>query len=296
MYKQFPFYGHHYSSKALKDMSTQNQDKQLDVGQATEQPAEKTSTGSKQTGIIAVLSAVGVLALKFLKPLLIGFKALKFGVFLKTGLTMVLCMWAYAMAWGWQFAVAFVILLFVHEMGHVYALRQFGIRSSVPIFIPFVGAFIAMKEMPENVEIEAWTGIAGPIVGTGGATLCWSAGLYTGNPFWFAVAYTGFFLNLFNMVPVRPLDGGRTVAAISPKLWIIGFVTILILLIRSFNPILLLILFLAGKNVYDLWKNRNREQQEYYEVSLKAKIQLSVCYFGLLAFLAFGMSQTQVNI
>jgi Zn-dependent protease len=209
---------------------------------------------------------------------------------------MILCMWAYALAWGWQFAVAFVLLIFVHEMGHVYALRQFGIRSSVPVFIPFVGAFIAMKEMPPNVEVEAWTGIAGPLVGTGGATLCWSAGLYTGNPFWFAVAYTGFFLNLFNMIPVRPLDGGRTVAAISPKLWIVGFIVVLFLIIRSFNPILLLILFLAGRNVYDLWKKRNMEQQEYYEVSLKGKVQLSLCYFGLLAFLGFGMSLTQVSV
>jgi len=277
-------------------MNMQEEVKQPESDHGVVQTTESAKTGSKRTGVLAVLTTVGLVALKFLKPLLIGIKALKFGAFLKTGITMVLCMWAYAMAWGWQFAAAFVILIFIHEMGHVYALRQFGIRSSVPVFIPFVGAFIAMKEMPKNVEIEAWTGIAGPLVGTGGATLCWSAGLYTGNPFWFAVAYSGFFLNLFNMLPVRPLDGGRTVAAISPKLWIVGFIIILVLLLRSFNPILLIILFLAGKNVYDLWKFRNMEQQDYYEVSAKSKIQLSLCYFGLLAFLALGMSQTQVSI
>jgi hypothetical protein len=71
---------------------------------------------------------------------------------------------------------------------------------------------------------------------------------------------------------------------------------ILFLIIRSFNPILLLILFLAGRNVYDLWKKRNMEQQEYYEMSLKGKVQLSLCYFGLLAFLGFGMSLTQVSV
>jgi Zn-dependent protease len=277
-------------------MDIQEQKQQPEQGQVPEQLTETKATGSKLSGIITVLVAVGVIGLKFFKTLLIGFKAFKLAAILKTGLTMILCMWAYALAWGWQFAVAFVLLIFVHEMGHVYALRQFGIRSSVPVFIPFVGAFIAMKEMPPNVEIEAWTGIAGPLVGTGGATLCWSAGLYTGNPFWFAVAYSGFFLNLFNMIPVRPLDGGRTVAAISPKLWIVGFIVILFLIIRSFNPILLLILFLAGRNVYDLWKKRNMEQQEYYEVSLKGKVQLSLCYFGLLAFLGFGMSLTQVSV
>jgi Zn-dependent protease len=277
-------------------MNSSDKQEQQETELTATESAEKTSTGSKQTGVIAILVAVGVFFLKFIKPLFIGLKAFKVLPLLKTGMTMVLCMWAYAMLWGWQFAIAFVILIFIHEMGHVYALKQFGIISSVPMFIPFVGAFIAMKEMPPNVEIEAWTGIAGPLVGTGGATLCWSAGLYTGNPFWYAVAYSGFFLNLFNMLPVRPLDGGRTVAAISPKLWVVGFILILILLIRNFNPILLLILFLAGKNVYDLWKNRNMEQQEYFVVGKKAKIQLSLCYFGLLAFLTFGMSQTQVSV
>lgn len=277
-------------------MSIQQQQPQPEVNQQPAQLTEQPTTGSKKrSGFMAVLAAAAVVILKFLKPLLVGLKLLKFGAVLKTGLTMVLCMWAYAMAWGWQFAVAFVLLLFVHEMGHVYALRQFGIRASVPVFIPFVGAFVALKEMPPNVEIEAWTGIAGPLVGTAGATLCWSAGLYTGNPFWYAVAYSGFFLNLFNMVPVRPLDGGRTVAAISPKLWIAGFVVVLVMIIRSFNPILLIILFLAGRNVYDLWKKRNLQQEDYFQVSRKGKLQLTCCYFGLLAFLALGMSLTQVS-
>lgn len=278
-------------------MSFEVQDQQLqNVEQETDQPVENEEHGPKRTGILAALGIGGAIVLKFLKPLLIGFKALKAGAILKTSLTMILCIWAYALAWGWQFAIAFVLLIFVHEMGHVYALRQFGVPSSVPVFIPFVGAFIAMKEMPENAEIEAWTGISGPLVGTAGATLCWSAGLYTGNPFWYAVAYTGFFLNLFNLIPIRPLDGGRTVAAISPKLWIVGFFLVLVMIIRSFNPILLLILFLAGRNVYDLWKQRNQEVTRYYDVSRKAKIQLTFCYFGLLIFLAVGMSLVRVSV
>jgi len=250
---------------------------------------------TKRSGIMAGLAVAGTLFLKFLKPLLIGLKALKAGAILKTGLTMVLSMWAYAMAWGWAYGAAFVLLIFVHEMGHVYALKHFGIRASVPIFIPFVGAFVAMKEMPKNARIEAWTGIAGPIVGTGGAMLCWSAALYTGSSFWMAVAYTGFFLNLFNLIPISPLDGGRTVAAISPKLWIFGFIGLLFMFFRSFNPILFFILLPAGRNVYELWRNRNEAQKEYYEVDRKTKIQISLLYFGLLAFLAFAMSLTHVK-
>jgi Zn-dependent protease len=255
----------------------------------------ESSAKAKRSGIMAALAIGGVFLLKFLKPLLIAVKALKAGAILKTGLTMVLSMWAYALAWGWAYAAAFVLLIFVHEMGHVYALKEFGIRSSVPIFIPFVGAFIAMKEMPKNVRIEAWTGIAGPLVGTGGSMLCWSVALYTGSSFWMAVAYTGFFLNLFNLIPISPLDGGRVVAAISPKLWVLGFIGILVLFFHSFNPILLLILLLAGRNVYNLWKRKDEEQKEYYEVEGKAKVQITLLYFGLLAFLAIAMPLTHVK-
>jgi Zn-dependent protease len=254
-----------------------------------------SSGNAKRSGIMAALAVAGTLALKFKGALLLVLKALKAGAVVKTGLTMVLSMWAYALTWGWAYAAAFVLLIFVHEMGHVYALKQFGIRSSVPIFIPFVGAFVAMKEMPKNVRIEAWTGIAGPIVGTAGAMLCWSAALYTGSPFWMAVAYTGFFLNLFNLIPLTPLDGGRTVAAISPKLWIIGFIGILVLFLQSFNPLLLIILLLAGRTVFTLWKKKGEKERQYYDVDMRTKVRISLAYFGLLAFLPVAMSLTHVR-
>lgn len=103
------------------------------------------------------------------------------------------------------------------------------------------------------------------------------------------------FLNLFNLIPISPLDGGRTVAAISPKLWIVGFIGILFMFFRSFNPILLIILFPAGRNVYELWKNRNERMDEYYEVDRKTRLQISLIYFGLLVFLAVAMSLTHVK-
>lgn len=249
----------------------------------------------KRSGILAIIAAAGMFLLKLLKPLLVGLKFLKAGAILKTGLTMILSLGAYAMAWGWAYAAVFVVLVFVHEMGHVYALREFGVRAGAPVFIPFVGAFVALKEMPKNVRVEAWTAIAGPIVGTAGAMLCWSAALYTGSSFWMAAAYAGFFLNLFNLIPISPLDGGRTVAAISPKLWILGFIGILVMFFRSHNPILLFILFPAGQNVYGLWKNRNESQAEYYEVDRKTKVQISMVYFGLLVFLTIAMSLTHVS-
>jgi len=259
----------------------------------------------KRTGIMAVLAAIGAILLKFkgllvllltkLKPLLMALKFMKAGVVLKTGLSMIVSMWAYALAWGWVFAAGFVLLLFVHEMGHAVALRHFGIKTGAPIFIPFVGAFIAMKEMPKDARMEAWTGIAGPLLGTVGALFCWAVAMNTGSDLWRALAYTGFFLNLFNLIPLSPLDGGRTVAAISPKLWIIGFIGVLLLFLRSFNPLLLLILIPAGKNVAMLWKKKDEKHEQYYGVDLKTKIQMSLLYFGLIGFLVMAMALTHVK-
>jgi len=249
----------------------------------------------KRSGIFAALAIAGTVALKFLKPLLIGLKFFKLGAVLKTGLTMIISMWAYALAWGWAYAAVFVLLIFVHEMGHAVALRKFGVKAGAPVFIPFVGAFIAMKEMPKDVRVEAWTALAGPLVGTGAAIACCIVALATRSTFWMAAAYSGFFLNLFNLIPLSPLDGGRVVAAISPKLWIFGFIGVLFLFLRSWNPLLFLILIPAGRNVYNLWKQKDAAQADYYAVDRKTKIRIALLYFGLLAFLPLAMALTHVK-
>lgn len=237
-----------------------------------------------------------VFALTKLKTLFMALSFLKFGAALKMGLSMIVCIWAYALNWGWAFAAGFVVLIFIHEMGHAIALRYFGIKSGVPLFIPFLGAFIAMKELPRNVKVEAWTGIAGPLLGTAGAVACWGVALYTGNMFWYALAYTGFFLNIFNLMPISPLDGGRTVAAISPRIWIFGFVGILLLFLQSFNPILLFILFISGGKALAQWRKKEPGDEQYYRVSLFTKIAISGVYFGLIGFLAVGMSLTHFTV
>jgi Zn-dependent protease len=192
-------------------------------------------------------------AKKFLAPvgvgLLVGFKflaKLKFLLpVLKTGGTMLLSIGAYALAWGWQFAVGFVLLIFVHECGHLVAARQCGLKVGAPVFIPFMGALIALKEAPRNAWIEAQVGIGGPLLGTLGAAGCEIIHLATGNPMFRALAYTGFFLNLFNLAPIGFLDGGRIVTALSPWLWLVGFAVLTGMLITHFNFLLLLILLLS---------------------------------------------------
>ena len=279
-------------------------------GRALPPPTRVKSEKAKRSKLYAAIVFIVGLALKFkwvlvfaltkVKALFMALSFLKFGALLKTGLSMIVCIWAYALNWGWAFAAGFVLLIFVHEMGHAIALRYFGIKSGVPVFIPFVGAFIAMKELPNNVRIEAWTGIAGPLLGTAGAVLCWGVALYTGNMFWYALAYTGFFLNIFNLIPISPLDGGRTVAAISPRIWIFGFIGILLLFLQSFNPILLFILLISGGKALSQWRKKEAMDEEgyeeYYRVSPLTKIAISGVYFGLIGFLAVGMSLTHFTV
>ena len=130
---------------------------------------------------------------------------------------------AYALIWGCPFAVGFVALLFVHEMGHYIQLRREGVRPSGMVFIPFLGAAVGTSSLGGNALAEARVGLAGPILGSLACACPAAIGLATGEEFWRALAFTGFFLNLFNLVPSLPLDGGRAMAAMAPWMWFVGF-------------------------------------------------------------------------
>ena len=229
--------------------------------------------------------------------LIIKFAAkLKFALpFLKTGLTMILSIGAYALMWPWQFAVGFVLLIFVHECGHLIAARQCGLKVGAPVFIPFMGAIIALKDAPPNARIEAEVGIGGPLLGALGAAVCEIIFLATGNPLYRALAYLGFFLNLFNLAPVGFLDGGRIVTALSPWLWIVGFLIMLVLTITHFNFILLLILVMSLPRLFSLFREKTEEEKRYFEVTPTQRFFVALAYFGLIAFLVFGMKLTHIE-
>ena len=150
------------------------------------------------------------------------FVAGKMGKLLMTGGTMIISMFAYSLVFGWKYAVGFVLLIFFHEMGHFIAARQRGLDVGAPTFIPFVGAWIQLKEMPHDVHTEAYIGFAGPLVGTLAAMVCYLIARETDSQLMLALAYSGFMINLFNLIPISPLDGGRITAIISPKVWLFG--------------------------------------------------------------------------
>lgn len=250
--------------------------------EAQQAPVESRShTGEKAAGIGAVLLAIFA---KFKTALLFLAKF----KFLVSGLTLVASIWTWSWVFGWPFATGFVLLIFVHEMGHVLSLRSKGIAASVPIFVPFVGAYVALKEMPPNATTEADVALAGPLVGTAGAAVCYVAGQLTGQSIWYALASAGFFINLFNLIPILPLDGGRVVTAISPKLWVAGAVLMGVFAFLRPGPWLLFIGVLVALSLPRIIAafRGSAPDDPYYSVTARDRARIAIEYFGLAALLA----------
>ena len=242
--------------------------------------------------LLVPLGVLGALLFKFKALLLPVLKF--FPVLLKTGGTMILSIGFYALAWGWWFALGLVLLIFVHECGHLWAARRVGLKVGAPVFIPFMGAFIALKEAPRNAWIEAQVGIGGPLLGTAGAAACYLLYLVTAHPLFSALAYTGFLLNLFNLAPIGFLDGGRIVTALSPWLWLVGAVVIGLLLFVQFNFLLLLILVMSLPRLVSLFRRRTEAEARYFEVTPAQRWLMGALYFGLVIFLTLAMGLSHV--
>jgi len=222
-----------------------------------------------------------------LKTLLLLLGGLKFGKILLTGGTMLLSVVAYSWIFGWWYAIGFVALIFVHEMGHFIAARQRGLDVGAPTFIPFVGAWIQMKELPHDAEVEAYVGLAGPLVGTLGALLCFYLARQFDSPLLLALSYAGFFINLINLIPLSPFDGGRVTAVISPKLWLIGAPILVAMFLYRPSPLLMIMALLALPQVMKAWRGpQTDEERAYYNVSFEARANYGFFYVGLVVFLA----------
>ena len=203
---------------------------------------------------------------------------------------------AYALIWTWKFALGFVLLLLIHEIGHVIQLRREGIKASAPLFVPFLGAAVGMKELPKDAAAEARVGLAGPVLGSLGCLIPLGLHALTGDELFQALAYIGFFLNLFNLLPVLPLDGGRAMSALNPWIAIIGFLGLIVLAFVFPNPIMLLILLLGGFETYRRFKSRHSEESKRYnQVKPSTRFAVAAVYIGLAALLAVGMDATYLE-
>jgi Zn-dependent protease len=242
--------------------------------------------------LAAPFVVIGLLLAKF-KFLLVALFKIKI---FTTSATMLVSVAAYTLFWGWPFALGFVLLMLVHELGHVLEAKRQGIPVSAPIFIPFLGAAIIPKEAFKNAWAEAKMAAGGPILGSLGAAAVWVAGEAFDSELLVALAFTGFLLNLFNLLPVSPLDGGRMAAALHPALWLVGLVGLAVLTIISPNPILLLILFFGGLEIWTRWRTRRDPVgAEYYRVEPWQKVTIAALYAVLVISLSLGMSATHIE-
>jgi Zn-dependent protease len=249
------------------------------------QPVQLTF-GQRVKKFLGPIGAAFVVLLKYLKFVL---------PVLKTGGSMIFAIWVYAWFWGWRFAVGFVLLIFVHECGHLLAAKRIGLKVGAPVFIPFMGAFIALKEAPRNAWIEAQVGIGGPLLGTVGAAVCELIYQATGHLMFRGLAYTGFFLNLFNLAPIGFLDGGRIVTALSPWMWLAGFVIMGLMMCLHFNFIVVLILIFSLPRLFFLFRSKSAAERRYFEVTPAQRWTMAVLYFGLIALLVLGMAAAHID-
>jgi len=193
----------------------------------------------------AKLGPVGVILWKFKTIALLAMTKAKLLVLgltkLNTLLSMLAFLGVYWALYGWKFALGFVLSIYIHEMGHVIALRRYNIAATAPMFIPFVGAFVRLKQYPANPVEDARVGLAGPIYGLGAAVVAWVVGLLTGAPIWMAIAKTGAWINLFNLIPIWQLDGGRGFRALTRYHRGIALASVLVMWALTEDTMLLLI-------------------------------------------------------
>src|SRR3954452_13203118 len=243
----------------------------------------------------AALGAVGLMIAKLgAQAKLLLFALTKIKLF-TTSASMLVSIVAYQLIFGWLFSVGFVLLLLLHELGHVFQLRREGVKASAPMFIPFLGAVISAKSMGDDAGAEARVGLAGPILGSLATLVPLGIWLATGSHFWQALAFIGFFINLFNLLPILPLDGGRAMAALSPWVWLVGLAGLLAMLYFFPSPIVIMILLLGGMESWRRWQLRNTpEGRAYHQIPTRTRVLVAAVYLALIVALAVGVSATHL--
>ncbi|MGC4069121.1 MAG: site-2 protease family protein [Polyangiaceae bacterium] len=236
-----------------------------------------------ERGLLGLLGGLSIFALSKLKALLLLLKALPAGKVLLTSGSMLLMVLVEARRSGLLFGIGFVALILVHELGHGYAMKKHGVAAGWPIFIPFFGAMIAMKGAPRDRDIEAEIAFGGPYAGTMASLLVAAIGLYAESRLLLSLAYFGFFLNLFNLTPISPLDGGRIVQAFSKRAWVVGLIAIVGLLVFTGTPQLVLILVMALPQLF------RKEERQRIDLDSRTRQSWAVRYFGLCAFAALAI-------
>jgi Zn-dependent protease len=176
-------------------------------------------------------------------------------------------------------------------MGHYVVIRAKGLPAGLPVFIPLLGAYVAMRKMPHNVRDEAEIAIAGPLAGALAGVACVALYEQTGLRLLLVLAYFNFFINLINLIPVSPLDGGRIVGAISRWFWPLGMIALVLGFLYTQSLVLLILAWLGlGQTIS---RFRSARYADYYHMSWLSRVYITLAYFGLAAGLALAMFATE---
>lgn len=272
------------------------------TGPPPESPSSSRQHGSgharRRAGQVAAGLGIGAALVSkagLIGKALLALKAIGVLAKFKAAGSMIISVGAYAIFWGWKFALGFVLLLAVHEIGHVIALRAQGVPASAPMFIPFLGAFVEVKGEQRSVAEEAWSALAGPIAGTVGAFATLQLADLSGSTLLQALAYTAFLLNLFNLIPTLPLDGGRVAGALHPAIWWAGMLAVIGLILWRPNPVLFLVLVLGGIEALRRWRaHRRGESNGYFDVPAGTRGLIALAYVTVAVACAWGMHASYV--
>jgi Zn-dependent protease len=251
------------------------------------EPESPKTIGRRRGGIGAILAALVAFLLKFKFLLLVGAK------FIGVSWTFLLSLWVYILVFGWKLAVVVMLLLLAHELGHYFAFRVYGLPVRLPAFVPLLGAFTAGAP-PEDLEQDAYIALAGPLVGLGLAAVCYAIGDATRDRFWYACADLSAFLNLFNMIPMPPFDGGRIIGALWPPLWILGFALFVAFAVFMHIPILFVAIIgvLGLPAMTAVWKGHVDPRAQ--RMTQGARVRVSLWYLATVLGLFFVMAQSHV--
>lgn len=252
----------------------------------TENSRDKSKGKGGAGAVAGGLTFLAVLAAKSKGFLFSAGSLLKAGWLLKSFTTMFISFGLYAMLYGWKFAVTLIVLLYVHEMGHFIYMKSRGLNPQAPVFVPFIGAYVAMKNLPEDRATHAWVAYAGPFAGGMGALACYELGLATGNNFLLAAANFGFVLNLLQLVPVRPFDGGFIAECISKWLVIPGMIALVILAVQLKSILLVIVSAVGAMKVIALFKGGAKESSAR-EATLGERTLVTVSYIALAGALGY---------
>jgi len=236
---------------------------------------------------VAALKAKGLLLLLVdkLRPYFVnpfeGFGAMQYAI---AGGSFVVTIAAYTTQAPLAVVVGFVVITLIHEIGHAIAIRAKGLRAGFMVFIPFIGGAVTLRDQPRTVFDDAIIGLAGPFLGTMSSLAVLQAYKWTSAPTYLVIAFFGFGLNLFNLIPLGMLDGGRISAAITKWMWLIGGGIVVAKVIDQPNPLVIIIAVLAAFQVYASIV-REKSDPRFYDITPMQRLAIAALYFALVIFL-----------